>query len=157
MIMLLSRKMLIILFALVFTLLSGALFAQYQEDTIYLNYNSYAKDCNEDNLKQKWVKSEGIQFNLCGEAVLLHENNKRADTLPLSSLNNYPITTINEVEEQVQDFRRATHKKRPPESDEKLYQAYTKNDIFKTYLIEIINDCQFVIYPVKWRTQNVQP
>jgi hypothetical protein len=32
-----------------------------------------------------------------------------------------------------------------------IYPWYNKNGIFDTYLIEIINDKQFVIYPVEWK------
>ncbi len=59
------------------------------------------------------------------------------------------------VEKKVKDFRFKTYKKRPKNKDDKLYQAYDKNDIFKTYLIEVISKEKFVLYPVIWRNQGI--
>ena len=138
------------------SLISGiSAFSQYSEEVIYLFYNNEIENCLYKNIKQKWSKPEGIQFNLCGKSVLLFENGKSADTLCIKHVKDYPITSMEEVEKKVKDFRLKTYKKRPPNKNDKLYQAYTKNDIFKTYLIEIIGDDKFVIYPVIWRNQNI--
>ena len=53
-------------------------------------------------------------------------------------------------------FRESTFGKEPANEDDKLYQFYDRNDIFETYLIEIISKNHFVIYSVKWRNQQVQ-
>lgn len=140
---------------LIFFLKVSLLFSQYSKEVIYLNFNNEIENCVYKNIKQKWSKPEGIQFNLCGKSVLLFENGKKADTLCIIHVKDYPITTMEEVDKIVKDFRLKTYKKRPPNKNDKLYQAYTKNDIFKTYLVEIIEDDKFVIYPVIWRNQNI--
>jgi len=127
----------------------------YQKDTIYLNFNEMVKDCPYDGIKVKWVKKRGIQFNLCGKAVLYHPDNIGVDTMKIKNLNIFCTITMKEVEQKVQHFREMTYKKWPRHKGDKLYQAYDKNDLFVTYLIEVINAKQFVIYPVKWRNQNI--
>ena len=127
-------------------------YSQYEKDTVYLKLQ---KECNIQDLILKWKKTEGIQFNLCGSAVFLFSNEGHADTLSLDKLDLYTISSIKEVEQKIKEFRYKTYKKSPPNKNDKAYQFYTRNDIFETFLIEILNEKEFVVYPVKWRNQNV--
>jgi len=137
---------------LIFLLSGNLMFSQYAKDTIYLNVS---KDCNFETFKLKWMKPEGLQFNLCGNAVFLFAKGEHADTLWMDKLDLYAISTFKDVNQKAKDFRYKTYKKNPPNENDKAYQFYNKNDIFETFLIETINDKQFVVYPVKWRNQNV--
>lgn len=140
-----------------FLLRAGFAFSQYEykKEKIYLNFNKEIKNCPYNDIKLKWFKKEGLQFNLCGGGVFLFPKGKKADTLCLTKFKNYPVTTMNEVEQKVKAFRYKTYKKSPPHKEDKAYQFYNKNDIFKTYLIEVIGDGRFVVYPVNWRKQDV--
>lgn len=140
---------------LFFILSSGPMFSQYEKDTIYINFNHEVQNCSYKNLKMKWFKNEGLQFNLCGRGVFLFQRNKNSDTISTRQLKDYYITSIEDVAQKVKDFRYKTYKRSPPEENAKAYQFYNKNDIFETYLIEIISDCRFVVYPVQWRNQNI--
>ncbi len=140
---------------LLFFLKGSIIFSQYSKEVIYLKLNID----NECFRKMKFYKSDekGIVFNLLckGNGSFLFPDKEKADTLCIKHIKDYPITTMEQVDKKVKDFRLKTYKKRPPNKKAKLYQAYTKNDIFKTYLIEIIGDDKFVIYPVTWRNQNI--
>ncbi len=127
---------------------------KYDKKTIYLNYNNEIKNCKYKTIKYKQKKKEGIQFNLCGKAILLSPVNVKPDTLCLWHKTDYQISTTQDIERLVKEFRFNTWKKKPHSKKDKLFQFYDRNDIFKTYLIEIINNEKFVIYPVKWRNEG---
>ncbi|WP_157956038.1 hypothetical protein [Flavobacterium kingsejongi] len=84
---------------------------------------------------------------------LLYKNKQKSDTLPLSKLKNYKITPVTKID--------VLEKEWYYRNKEALIKKYTwfinlsdRNAVFKTFLIEIINDKQFVVYPVTWRNQN---
>lgn len=131
------------------------MFSQHEKNTIYINFNTEVKNCQYKDLKLKWFKKEGLQFNLCGKGVFLFKNAQKSDTLNILKLDDYPITTMEEVDQKVKDFRYKKYGKRPLDENDKAYQFYNKNDIFRTYLIEVIGDCKIVIYPVIWRNQDI--
>ncbi len=140
---------------LLFFLNGSVIFSQYKKEVIYLKFEENSKDKTYYRGIKFYNKDEkGIVFNLLSKGSLLFPDKEKADTLCIPHLTDYPITTMEEVEKKVKDFRLKTYKKRPPNKNDKLYQAYTKNDIFKTYLIEIIGDDKYVIYPVTWRNQK---
>lgn len=126
-----------------------------QKDTIYLIFNKEEK-CDR-RLKFYRKKEKGIIFNLhCKKnGSLLFPNKFKADTLYIKHLSDYKISTMLDVTKKVKDFRYKTYKKRPKSDHAKLYQGYDNNDIFQTYIIEIISAKQFVIYPVIWRNQRI--
>lgn len=128
-----------------------------QKDTIYLYFNHYKDNCIYKDLEKdlKINNRRGIQFNLCGKAILFYKNIDKLDTLCYKHIDDYNISTIVDIEKKVREFRYKTYKKMPKNKNEKLYQAYDKNDIFITFLIEKINNKQFVIYPVTWRNTRV--
>ncbi|WP_291285338.1 hypothetical protein [Flavobacterium sp.] len=74
----------------------------------------------------------------------------KADTIDVKKIEEYKVLNIVEL------------KKKEIAGSKKLLDFYkrkkdiyhrpiTKDNIFKTYVIEIINDKQFVVYPVKWK------
>ena len=139
------------LFALVVTTPLLAQFT-YQKDTIYLKFEP-----NEGNspyyrgIKFYNKEENGVVFNLLTKRSLLYKDKSQsADTLSIEKLKNYCIITTEEVEQKVKAFQKATYKKWPSHKDD-------KNDLFVTYLIEIINGKQFVIYPVIWRNEGATP
>lgn len=129
-----------------------------QKDTIYLNYTYYKDNCTHYDIEKKLKinQKRGIQFNLCGKIILFYNSTIKSDTLTIDHFSNYEISTIKGIREKVKKFRSKTFKKRPKNKNQKLYQAYDNNDIFQTFLIEIINDKQFVIYPVTWRNTRIE-
>lgn len=109
-----------------------------------------------NNVKFKIFKNDGIMFNLYCEHAFLQTKSIKFDTLSIDSLKNFKISTHDDVEKLVKEFRRKTYKKFPKHKNEKLYQAYNNNDLFNTFLIEILNDKKkIVIYPVIWRNQDI--
>jgi len=89
------------------------------------------------------------------EGSLLFKNTSKSDTLVLWQLKNYKITTTEEVEEKIIFFRRNTYRKLPLKNTDKTYQFYHRNDLFITYLIEVLREeNKFIIYPVIWRNQE---
>lgn len=126
----------------------------YQKEKVYLlfknnkgNYPSYR--C------KKFKNNKGINFNLCEYGSLLFPRKYKSDTVNISFLERYKISTEQEVKKKVNEFRYKTYKKLPQKPNSKLYQAYDNNDLFETYLIEVISKDKFVVYPVFWRNQRV--
>lgn len=122
-----------------------------EKTIIYLNYTEYKLKCAYDFPLKKNVE-EGIQFNLCAKALFLFVKN--SDTLSLNKLVDYKISSFEDVEILEKKWR-IKNKKAMIKKFGKIYPRYNKNGIFKTYLIEIINEKQFVIYPVEWREEDV--
>jgi hypothetical protein len=100
----------------------------------------------------------GVIFNVgCEEyGSCLFRDKSKSDTLMIDSLKKYKVLRMVDIKKKVKDFREKTYKKLPMKSNRKLYQAYDNNDIFETFLIEIISKDKFVIYPVFWRNQRIQ-
>lgn len=134
-----------------------------EKTTIYIGYN-YSPICPK---VEKLFSEEhnGIIFNLncikettgvedCSSGgndnyiSLLYID--KTDTIDIKKIEEYKVLSIMEL------------KKKEVEGCKKLLDFYkrkkdiyhrpiTKDNIFKTYVIEIINDKQFVVYPVKWK------
>jgi hypothetical protein len=122
-----------------------------EKKIIYLDFTKYKSRCVY-NFPLKINIDEGIQFNLCAKAIFLYVKN--ADTLPINKLKNYKLSSLEEVEIIEKEWRK-NNKKAMIKKFGKIYPWYNKNGIFDTYLIEIINDNQFVIYPVEWRGLDI--
>lgn len=76
--------------------------------------------------------------------------NSTSDTLPIANLKNSRFSTIEEVNYMEKQWR-VKNMKALRKKYGKLYPMFDKNGIFQTFLIEVINSKQFVIYPVEWR------
>ena len=73
----------------------------------------------------------------------------------LDKLKKYKISSFEEVEKQEKQWR-VENKKALIKKFGKLYPPFNKNGIFKTYLIEILDDKRFVVYPVEWRNLDIE-
>ena len=163
------NRILINICLLFFVLLSYG--QKIEKKTIYLEFK-FEKNCSR---KQKFFYEEenGIVFNLFCEKngsflyktkldtlpeniVTDHKISplEKSDTLAINKFTNYKIASLEEVEILEKEWR-IKNKKAMIKKFGKIYPWYNKNGIFKTYLIEIINDKQFVIYPVEWRGEDV--
>jgi hypothetical protein len=123
-----------------------------KKTTIYIEFK-FEKNCSR---KQKFFYEiqNGIVFNLFCEKSGSFLYTNKSDTLPINKLTNYKISALEDVEILEKKWR-IKNKKAMIKKFGKIYPWYNKNGIFKTYLIEIINDKQFVIYPVEWRGEDV--
>jgi hypothetical protein len=123
-----------------------------EKKTIYIKFEKTEK-CNE-LLKFFYSKENGIvlTFFCNGGRSFLYKS--KSDTLPISKIAKYKISTFEEIEILESEWR-TKNKKAMIKKFGMIYPRYDKNGIFKTYLIEIINDKQFVIYPVEWRGEDV--
>ena len=131
-------------------------YSQYEKDTVYLKFEENSDDePYYRGVKFETQKKGDIVFNLISNGSLIYSKGGKADTLSIDKLDSFHISTFKEVEQKVKEFRYKTYKKSPPNENDKAYQFYNKNDIFETFLIEIISSKKFVVYPVKWRNQNV--
>lgn len=123
-----------------------------EPNIIYIQFKKRS-DCSEI-LKFYHNEEKGVVFNFyCtrGESFIYR---KGSDTLPISELKNYKFSTPTEIEVLEKQWRKK-NKKALIKKYGKLYPPFDKNGIFQANLIEIINDQQFVIYPVEWRNLDV--
>ena len=131
--------------------------AQYfEKKTIYLLFKKNETDSIPHYLGYKFYfkKEKGYVFNLMDKNIsLLYKNKQKSDTLTLSKLKNYKITPISKVQELEEEWYKKNREK-IIKGYKGFYHFRDKNVYFKTFLIEIINDKQFVVYPVTWRNQN---
>ncbi len=129
--------------------------SQYaNKEVLYFNYNNSINDCPH-KIKTKWEKKTEIQFNLCGSAVLFFEKNSISDTLNIRRLGDYSFNEMKDIDIIVNSWRK-TNKQGLIEYYGKTQPPFDKNGMFKTYLVEIINEECFVIYPVKWLNEGVK-
>lgn len=128
---------------------------KFPKDTIYIKFKKHNDHANKWHGKHKrfYENNEGLLFNLKttnGNIILFYNFNHKADTLCISELINYKTLNLKEIRNKEIEWidRKFTKSK---------YKPYTgtRNAIFNTYLIEIISDSCFVIYPVIWRNQGV--
>ena len=126
-----------------------------QQKTIFIKFE-IDKNCQ---IPQKFYyeKENGIVFNylycnnIRGRSFLWQS---KSDTLPISKLANYKFSTLEDIE-VIEKKWRVENKTNLIKKYGKLYPRFDKNKIFKTYLIEKINDSEFVIYNVKWRGEDI--
>lgn len=126
-----------------------------EKKTIYLLFEKNETDSIPRYFGYKFYRKEekGYVFNLMVKGSLLYQTKQKSDTLPISKLKNYKITPVTKID--------GLEKEWYYRNKEALIKKYTwfinlsdRNAVFKTFLIEIINDKQFVVYPVTWRNQN---
>ena len=144
-------------------LISFSLFSQQRKDQIKINIQlELDSNCFR---KQKFYSAEEkgvILNNECktGPSFLFSDNCK-ADTLSISKLKNYKVSSIEEIKKMEKKWRKERFKEVQKKNKETgtynlPIHTFDKNYIFETYLIEIISDQQFVVYPVKWRGQGIK-
>lgn len=119
-----------------------------KKKTIYIEFK-IEKNCLREQ-KFFYKLQNGTVFNLFCEKDGSFLYKEKADTLSICKLKNYKLSSLEEVEILEKEWRK-NNKKAMIKKFGKIYPWYNKNGIFDTYLIEIINDKQFVIYPVEWR------
>ncbi|AWG24746.1 hypothetical protein [Flavobacterium kingsejongi] len=119
-----------------------------EKKTIYVMFEKRQKD----RVSKFFNKEEkGYVFNLPNKGEsFLYEVKQRPDTLPISQLKNYSISNTLQIAEFENKYKEWLIKKY-----NRIPYSYDKNSYFKTYIIEIIDNSEFVIYPVTWRNQGV--
>jgi hypothetical protein len=141
----------------IFFLFSTTLNSQIiKQKTIFIKFE-IDKNCQ---IPQKFFyeKENGIVFNylycnnnIKGRSFLCQT---KSDTLPISKLPNYKLSTLEDIEVLERKWR-IENKNVLIKKYGKTYPRFGKNKIFKTYLIEKINKHKFVIYSVKWRGEDI--
>lgn len=122
----------------------------YPRDTIYIMYKDTI--LYEGKLKAKsshiFKGNKGIKFWWKGKWMFYNEK-QNPDTLGMKHLEEYHFSDMTEIQKKVQDWveKKYTGQKYKP-------YPWSRNSVFHTYLIEIITEEQFVIYPVIWRNEG---
>lgn len=126
----------------------------YEKDTIYMLFER-KKNFKEPYKGIKFYSKEekGTIFNDTLKGSFIFKNTSISDTINIVNLSNYNITNHIYVDNKTNEFQEKYAQKLPLKRNQKLYKFYNKNDIFQTYLIEIL-DNKFVVYPVLWRNQR---
>lgn len=119
-----------------------------EKKTIYIQFK-LDKNCPE-NKKFFNEDENGTVFNIYCETGGSFLWKNRSDTLSICKLKNYKIVNFEEIEKLEKQWR-IDNKKAMIKKFGKIYPRYNKNGIFKIYLIEIIDEKEFVVYPVEWR------
>lgn len=134
------------------------------------NYFAYSQYVNKDTLYFIFEKNNGskpyyrglkkteknrILFNDLVKGSFFYENKDKADTLNIKRLEEYAVFKSKDIDSLVKAWRKK-NKQGLIDYYGKIYPPFDNNGMFKTYLIEIINEECFVIYPVKWRNQGVK-
>ncbi|WP_445457315.1 hypothetical protein [Flavobacterium sp. HNIBRBA15423] len=113
-------------------------------------------------IQKEYSKAEkGYVFIDKSRESFLFSDNCKADTLSISKLKNYKVFSIEEIRKMEKKWRKERFKEVQKKNKETgtynlPIHTFDKNYIFETYLIEIISDQQFVVYPVKWRGQGIK-
>jgi hypothetical protein len=126
---------------------------KYSKETIYIKFEK--KQCD-NNRKLKFYRDfeKGLIFNLSctKDGSFLFKSDTDADTLDIKNLAKYKIVNADFVKKRLIEIR----KQRSAKNSNKLLRPMTKNNTFKTHLIEIISEDKFVIYPVIWRNEGAE-
>ena len=138
---------------LLFSILGHAQY--FEKKTIYLLFEKNETDSLPGYFGYKFYREEekGYVFNLMVKGSLLYQTKQKSDTLPLHKLKDYKITPVSKLQELEEEWYKKNREK-IIKGYKGFYHFRDKNVYFKTFLIEIINDKQFVVYPVMWRNQN---
>lgn len=122
---------------------------KYPKDTIYVKFEKKLGN-------KKWYgnygygknKKKGVLFNLKDNnnqsMSFFIEKGQSSDTLCYKHLKDYTFSNLKEINEK--RYKWIFKNKRPPAN---------RNGVFQTYLIEIISEEKFVIYPVIWRNEKL--
>lgn len=115
--------------------------------------------------KQKLYSKEenGIIFNneCKSGGSFLFSDQRKSDTISISKLKKYKISSIENIESienkwRNDRFKEVQEKNKKERTHTLPYHIFDKNYIFETFIIEIISKEKFVIYPVTWRGQGVK-
>lgn len=131
--------------------------SKYPKDTIYIKFEKKIGN-------KKWYGNYGYGKNKKqGTLFNLKDTNKKSmsffsgkeqniDTLCIKHLKNYKFLNLKEIRKKEIAWVDLTYAK-------SKYKPYTggglRNGAFQTYLIEVISNEKFVIYPVIWRNEGV--
>jgi hypothetical protein len=143
-------KLLFILFC--FPFLINAQKAKFPKDTIYILYEQ--KSSNIKKLNWKYKNKKGIYFSIkdinSKYISLFYPYEKLLDTLCVSKLKEYKTLNLKQIKKKHNNWidRKFKNNKIKP------YNGYFSSS-FVTYLIEVISEEQFVIYPAIWRNEGV--
>lgn len=121
----------------------------FPKDTIYVQYEDRKEHSWNDKFERIYDDQNGIYFNVeqkKGDMALFYPFDKKSDTLSINCLNTYQFSNRNEIDKKREEW--IFDHDRPP-----LY----KNDIFQTYVIEVISEDKIVKYPVVWRNEGTVP
>ena len=124
----------------------------YPKDTIYVKYEHNGKNKKSQNTyKYNNKELSGISFyikdgttNYKKGISLFHSYNSKADTLCHKHLTDYHFSNLKEIDKKRHKW--IFDNKRPPAD---------RNGVFQTYLIEIILNKKFVVYPVIWAGEGI--
>lgn len=124
----------------------------YPKDTIYVKYGLNGKNKKSQNIyKYNNKELSGVSFYIKDDTTnyekgmsLFHSYNSKADTLCYKHLKDYHFSDLKEIDEKRHKW--IFDNKRPPAD---------RNSVFQTYLIEIISEEQFVVYPVIWAGEGI--
>jgi len=149
-----KKRILLLAAFLSLVLACGAYGQEYENKAdVYLNFNEEIKKCPYESIVTfKDPKEEGIQFNLCGKALLLFPSEARADTLSIENLKKVPFVKTTDVKNLVAMWREDNHQNLV-DYYQGAYPYFDKNMIFNTFLVEVEED-NIIIYPVVWRYEN---
>jgi hypothetical protein len=131
-----------------------------EKKKIYLSFSEDELNCKYNFPLKTKIGIETL-FNLCLGQILYYRG-KNSDTLSITKLKNYKISSINEIE----DYERKWKKKKFDEFKLKMekksniipkpFHLANKDYIFQTYIIELKSNNKFVLYPVEWRDIETQ-
>lgn len=134
--------------------------APFPKDTIYVKYSAN-QNGNRKIMDWKYQGEKGIYFSIKDSShkawkkdsirfiSLFYPYSQPTDTLSLKRITNYHFSNLKEIDQKRNEWierKYKGHKIKP-------YNG-SRNGVFQTYLIEVINDSQFVIYPVIWRNEG---
>ncbi len=132
--------------------------APFPKDTIYIMYSANKKE-NRKIKNWEYQGKKGIYFSIrdCSDEhngrnkfiSLFYLYSKPVDTISIKQLKNYHFSDLKEIDRKRKEWIDAKYKG----NKIKPYNG-SRNGVFHTYLIEVINDSQFVIYPVIWRNEG---
>lgn len=113
--------------------------------------------------KQKYYNNneKGLVFIDKSKESFLFSDTSKADTLCTSTLKKYKTSSIDEIKKietkwREQKFKEVQKKLKETGKYPLPIHTFDKNYIFDTYILEIISNEKFVLYPVKWRGQGIQ-
>jgi len=139
------------IFIIVWLFIPTILFGQkvlYPKDTIYVKFeNKVGKKEWNAKFERIYNGKKGVYFNIekiKGDMALFYDLNYKADTLCIKYLKDYKLLNLEEINKK--RYKWIFDNKRPPAN---------RNGVFQTYLIELISEDKFVIYPVIWRNEGV--
>jgi len=122
--------------------------SKYPKDTIYIKYEN--KLGNKKLLNWNHNSKYGTSFSIKDisekHISLFYEQNSKIDTLCLKHLKDYKFLNLKQIKKKEWEYYKKRFGGNPIISN--------KNWVFHTFLIEIISNDYFVIYPVMWRNEG---